>query len=121
MNVLAAEALAADPAGGGVRASGLAELSEPEHATTKLESTSRAMARGTGDRIADGKVKNAPSQLMDVQGDGLFIYLPSRQRELIRQALSEKLPPEYAALIQQYYINLARGKPAAKPMMPEKK
>jgi hypothetical protein len=85
------------------------------------QSQERNQNRGSGDRIADGKVKNPPSQLMDVQGEGLFIYLPSRQRELIRQALSEKLPPEYAAMIQQYYINLARGKPAARPMMPEKK
>ena len=38
--------------------------------------------------------------------------LPPRQREMIRQALSAKLPPEYAALIQQYYVNIARGKPA---------
>lgn len=59
--------------------------------------------------------------MMDVQGEGLFIYLPPRQRELIRQALSEKLPPAYAALIQQYYVNLARGKPAAKPTSPEQK
>ena len=32
--------------------------------------------------------------------------------ELIRQALSGSLPPEYAGLIQQYYINIARGKMA---------
>ncbi len=69
--------------------------------------------RGSGNRLADGQLKNAPSRLMDVRGDGSFLHLPPRQRELIRQALSEKLPPEYAALIQQYYVNIARGKPAS--------
>ena len=55
---------------------------------------------------------NAKSQLFDVNGDGSFLHLPPRQRELIRQAMSGALPPEYAALIQQYYINIARGKAA---------
>ena len=32
------------------------------------------------------------------------------QRELIRQALSGRLPPEYAAMIEQYYMNIARGR-----------
>jgi hypothetical protein len=32
---------------------------------------------------------------------------------LIRQAMSGNLPPEYANLIQQYYINIARGRPAS--------
>jgi hypothetical protein len=33
--------------------------------------------------------------------------LPPRQRELIRQALASELPPEYAAQIQQYYLNIS--------------
>jgi len=57
-------------------------------------------------------VSNAASQLMDVKGDGSFLHLPPRQRELIQQAISGTLPPEYAGLIQQYYINIARGKAA---------
>jgi hypothetical protein len=64
----------------------------------------------------DGK-----SQLTDVKGDGSFLHLPPRQREMIRQALSEKLPPDYAAMIQQYYINIARGKPAAKPTVSDRR
>src|SRR5205085_1592158 len=42
------------------------------------------------------------------------------QGELIRQALSAQLPPEYAAVIQQYYINIARGRavPGAAPAVP---
>jgi hypothetical protein len=77
--------------------------------------------KGTGNRLADGRMNDGKSQLTDVKGDGMFLQLPARQRELIRQALNEKLPPEYAALIQQYYINIARGKPAAKPMTPDKR
>ncbi|MCI0378871.1 MAG: DUF4175 family protein [Gemmataceae bacterium] len=68
---------------------------------------------GTGDRQPDGKVANARSQSNGMDGDGSFLHLPPRQRELIRQALSATLPPEYAGLIQQYYINIARGRPAA--------
>ena len=65
--------------------------------------------------MADGAGKNAESQGNDVKGDGSFIGLPPRQRELIRQAISDKLPPEYAAIIQQYFVNIAKGKPATKP------
>jgi len=69
-------------------------------------------AKGKGDRVADGKIGNAKSQLLNASGDGSFLHLPPRQRELIRQALSGQLPPEYAAMIQQYYINIARGRAA---------
>src|SRR5262249_61949944 len=69
-------------------------------------------AKGEGDRKADGKVSNANSKLNDVNGDGSFLHLPPRQRELIRQAISGNLPPEYANLVQQYYINIARGRAA---------
>ena len=58
---------------------------------------------------------------MDVKGGDSFLYLPQRQRDLIRQALSEGLPPEYAAQIQQYYVNLARGRAATTPAVTEKK
>jgi len=69
-------------------------------------------APGTGDREPDGSLKNSGSQHNGTAGDGSFLYLPPRQRELIRQALSEKLPAEFSAMIQQYYANIARGKPA---------
>jgi hypothetical protein len=68
---------------------------------------------GEGERQPDGQLKNAASKLNDVRGDGAFINLPPRERELVRQALSGKLPPEYAAMIQQYYINIANGKQTA--------
>ncbi|MBI3410460.1 MAG: DUF4175 family protein [Planctomycetes bacterium] len=71
--------------------------------------------KGSGNRVADGKVGKGTSQVGGVEGDGTFLHLPPRQRELIRQALSAGLPPEYAAMIQQYYMNLARGKNAAGP------
>lgn len=69
----------------------------------------------TGDRIADGKVNNPKAQLNNIEGDGSFLHLPPRQRELIRQAMADKLPPDYATLIQQYYVNVAKSKPAVKP------
>jgi len=73
------------------------------------------MAKSKGQRDADGKLANAKSQLKNVQGDGSFLHLPPRQREMIRQALAGQLPPEYAAMIQQYYVNIARGRPATMP------
>ena len=40
-------------------------------------------------------------------GDGNFLSLPPRQRELIQQAMSGRLPPEYAALMNvQQSVNL---------------
>lgn len=71
--------------------------------------------KGSGNRFADGKTSNAAPQLNKVDGDGSFLHLPPRQRDLIRQALSTGLPPEYAAMIQQYYMNLARGKNVSPP------
>ncbi|MCI0377928.1 MAG: hypothetical protein L0215_09995 [Gemmataceae bacterium] len=66
--------------------------------------------QGSGNRVADGRVSNTPSQLSNVHGDGSFLHLPPRQRDLIRQAVTGTLPPEYSAAIQQYFMNLARGK-----------
>jgi hypothetical protein len=60
-------------------------------------------------------------ELKDLEGDGTFLGLPPRQREMIRQALSGQLPPEYAEMIQQYYVNIARGRPAAPPVAPPKR
>jgi hypothetical protein len=70
-------------------------------------------AKGDGNRKADGALSSKKSELGDFKGDGSFMHLPPRQRELIRQAMSGNLPPEYANLIQQYYINIARGRPAS--------
>jgi hypothetical protein len=76
--------------------------------------------RGKGDRQPDGTVKNTSSRLNDVKGDGAFINLPARQREMIQQALSGTLPPEYGAMIRQYFMNVAGGKPAATPSTEKK-
>jgi hypothetical protein len=78
------------------------------------------MGKGTGDRVADGNLKNGASKLNDVKGDGAFINLPPRQREMIQQALSGNLPPEYSALIRQFYQNVATGRPATGPAVPKK-
>jgi len=77
-------------------------------------------SKGNGNRIADGKVSNAESKLGNVIGDGSFIHLPPREREMIRQALNDRLPPEFAAEIQQYFINLARTRnsPSGPPAGP---
>jgi len=55
---------------------------------------------------------NAKAEKLDVRGSSTFVNLPPRQRELILQALSEKLPPEHAAQIQRYFESIAGGKPA---------
>jgi len=76
--------------------------------------------KGKGNREADGTVKNTSSRLSDVKGDGAFINLPARQREMIQQALSGTLPPEYGAMIRQYFMNVAGGKPASAPTTDKK-
>jgi hypothetical protein len=78
-------------------------------------SQERNQGMGMGDRKADGTLKNSASGGQDVKGDGAFINLPQRQREMIEQALTGHLPPEYAGIIRQYYLNLNNKKPAAGP------
>ena len=75
---------------------------------------------GDGNRVADGQTDNPAARFREVNGDGSFLHLPPRQRELIQQALTGQLPPEYAAMIQQYYMNIARGRasPGATPATP---
>lgn len=77
---------------------------------------------GKGDRVADNKASDGRTKLDAVDGDGGFTYLPPKQRELLRQALSERLPPEFAHLIEQYYMNIARGRPVTgtAPMTPKR-
>ena len=90
---------------------------------TSAGATKRAGAtdgRGTGNRIPDGTAKKTASELVDVKGKGTFLDLPAKQREMIRQALADNLPPEYAAMIQQYYLGIAKGKPATPPAAPKK-
>lgn len=68
-----------------------------------------------GDNPSPQPPKTEKAQLNPGDAEGRFLHLPPRQRELIKQALTEKLPPEYSNLIQQYFVNLAKGKPATKP------
>src|SRR5204862_1469803 len=70
-------------------------------------------AKGEGNRVPDGQLSNAASQLSNTAGRGSFLGLPPRERELARQAMRDQLSPEFAPLIRQYYINIARGKSAA--------
>ncbi len=85
------------------------------------KSQEQNQSQGKGDRNPDGTLKNTASSLLDLKGGDSFLYLPPKQRDLIRQALSEGLPAEYAAQIQQYYVNLARGRAATTPAGTEKK
>jgi hypothetical protein len=62
-------------------------------------------------------LKNSASGGQDAKGDGNFINLPPRQREMIQQALSAQLPPEYSAMINQYFKNL-NDKKSATPKGP---
>lgn len=55
---------------------------------------------------------NAKAEKADVNGKSTFVNLPARQRELIKQALGDNLPPEHAAQIQRYYESIAAGKAA---------
>ncbi|MBX7103065.1 MAG: hypothetical protein K1X57_03240 [Gemmataceae bacterium] len=77
--------------------------------------TPDATENPNGNRPPDQLKQNAKAQLTPGDADGSFLHLPARQRELIKQALAEKLPPEYSSLIQQYFVNVAKGKPATKP------
>lgn len=72
-------------------------------------------AVSSGDKPSDGFSQDKTVRRGDAAGEGSFVNLQPRQRELIRQAITDKLPAEYAAAIQQYYVNIARGKPATKP------
>ncbi len=63
---------------------------------------------------------NAKSEKGDVKGGSTFVNLPARQRELIMQALSEKLPPEHAAQIKRYFENIAGGKAATEDKKKDK-
>jgi hypothetical protein len=85
------------------------------------QSQEQNQAQGSGNRTPDGRLKNAASQLTDQSGQDAFLYLPQRQRDLIRQAMTEGFPPEYSALLQQYYINLARGRLGSKSLFSESK
>lgn len=60
-----------------------------------------------GDR--DG---NAKAEKANTDGKSTFVNLPARQRDLIMQALGDKLPPEHAAQIQRYFESIAAGKAA---------
>jgi hypothetical protein len=95
-----------------------AQAKSPGQGKSRAPAQEKNGNKGTGDRVADGKMSGGASELRNVTGSGSFLHLPPRQREMIRQALTEKLPAQYAAMIQQYYVNIAGGKPAAPPAKP---
>ncbi len=56
-----------------------------------------------------------PAQLKDAEGMGRFLRLPAREREALLQAWTEGLPPTYAAMVQKYFRDLARGAEKSNP------
>jgi hypothetical protein len=90
-------------------------------AAARASSREKNEPPGTGQRQA---ASPAPQPLTasgpPPAGTITFLGLPPRQREMIRQALCGRLPPEFADLIQQYYINLAQGRPAAAAPPPKR-
>ena len=48
------------------------------------------------------------------QGEGAFIHLPQRERDRIRESLNVRKPAEFGSMLDQYYRNIATGKPATK-------
>jgi hypothetical protein len=43
----------------------------------------------------------------DAHGPGQYLGLPPRDRQAIQQSQSDKYPPEYGAMVEQYYRNLS--------------
>ena len=83
-------------------------------ASNKMDNT-----KGDGLRKPSTDSEAKASQLPKIEGDGAFLALPPREREIIRQAINARMPPEYAAEITQYYINIARGQAApSTPSLP---
>ncbi|HMO37347.1 MAG TPA: hypothetical protein PKA06_15015, partial [Gemmatales bacterium] len=71
------------------------------------EKNTSADPNQSGDR--DG---NAKSEKTNADGKSTFVNLPARQRDLIMQALGDKLPSEHASQIQRYFESIATGKSA---------
>lgn len=61
-------------------------------------------------RQADPRRDGGPASAGAANGGeaAAFLALPPRERELLQQHLGERVPPDYAALVEQYLRNLAR-------------
>jgi len=79
----------------------------PEAKNSPMPSTKQADAKGEGERNPDGTEEAALAKLLELQANGGFLKLPEKQREALLQSLGTSLPPEYSAMIQKYYRDLA--------------
>lgn len=71
--------------------------------------------KGDGNRMPDGKLTDLASKFNNTQGEGAFIHLPQQERDRIRESLNVRKPAEFGSMLDQYYRNIATGKPAEKP------
>jgi hypothetical protein len=63
--------------------------------------------QGTGQSGNWSGEGGADGERRGTAGSGAFAKLPSRDRAALRQSQSEKYPPEYAPLVEQYLKNLS--------------
>jgi hypothetical protein len=78
------------------------------------------MGMGEGDMAGGEKLKNVGSTGNDINGDGSFIKMRSKERDKVQQATDSQFPAEFRELIKQYNINIKNGKPAPTPPAPGK-
>ena len=62
---------------------------------------------GTGMVHDTGPTGQAPGQVASVNGAGAYIALPQRDRQALKQSQGDKVPQEYAPMVEQYLRNLS--------------
>jgi hypothetical protein len=72
-----------------------------------MPNNKQAETKGDGNRKPDGTEEAALAKLLELQANGGFLKLPEKEREALLQSLGTNLPPEYSAMIQKYYRDLA--------------
>ena len=70
------------------------------------------------ERKPDGTEEAALAKLLELQANGGFLKLPEKEREALLQSLGANLPPEYSAMIQKYYRDLADKQKTSKAPQP---
>ena len=65
-----------------------------------------------------GGCEAALAKLLELQANGGFLKLPEKEREALLQSLGANLPPEYSAMIQKYYRDLADKQKTSKAPLP---
>ena len=83
-----------------------------------MPNSKQAETKGDGDRKPDGTEEAALAKLLELQANGGFLKLPEKEREALLQSLGANLPPEYSAMIQKYYRDLADKQKTSKAPLP---